>query len=158
MSSNKRAKELLIQRYGEIDFMVALHVVQPQSRTYKSKGQKKRMQQLTYHHIRMKSKGGKATVENGALLTAENHAMFHKLPKVEQDKLNEMFQEYKRQKDRELKVEIVEPSEMPFEISVAEISIDKENRIRAHNRARVKAETRKIIQEYIGEDRENEEI
>lgn len=57
MSSNKHAKELLIQRYGEIDFLEALHVVTPKSKSYKSKGQYKRMQQLTYHHIREKSKG-----------------------------------------------------------------------------------------------------
>ena len=71
--SNKRAKELLIKRYGNIDFLDELKVKIPESKTYKSKGQLKRMKQLTYHHIFEKQYGGQATVENGALLTAEHH-------------------------------------------------------------------------------------
>lgn len=147
MSSNKRAKELLIKRYGEQDFLDALHIVLPKSKTYTSKGQRKRMKQLTYHHIREKSKGGKATIENGALLTAENHAAFHQLPEESQRQLNDMFQEYKKQKDKELKVEMVEPGELPFEISVAEISFDKEQKLKVYNRAKIKEETKKIIEE-----------
>lgn len=57
MSSNKRAKEKLIERYGGIDFLDQLQVKIPESRTYKSKGQMKRMKQLTYHHITEKSRG-----------------------------------------------------------------------------------------------------
>ncbi len=142
MSSNKRAKELLIKRYGEKDFLDALHITLPKSKTYKSKGQRKRMEQLTYHHIREKSKGGKATIENGALLTAENHATFHKLPKEEQDKLNQMFQEYKRQKDKELPV-VFEDFESTIEIKVAEIEVDKQG----YCRAKVKGETRRLIED-----------
>lgn len=146
MSSNKRAKELLIKRYGEQDFLDALHIVMPKSKTYKSKGQRKRMQQLTFHHIREKSKGGKATIENGALLTAENHATFHKLPREEQDKLNQMFQDYKKSKDKELPV-VFEDFETGIEIKVAEIEIDRQG----YCRAKVKEETRKLIEEDIQE-------
>lgn len=53
------------------------------------------MKQLTYHHILEKSKGGKATVENGALLSAENHEWFNKQSKEEQRRMNDMFQQYK---------------------------------------------------------------
>ena len=66
MSDNKGAKNKLINLYGEECFIDKLHL-RPQEdrpRKYKSKGQLKRMKQLTYHHIRPKSKGGKATVEN----------------------------------------------------------------------------------------------
>lgn len=145
MSSNKHAKELLIQRYGAIDFMEALHVVVPQSKRYKGKKQLRKM--LTYHHIREKSKGGKATIENGALLTAENHALFHKLSREEQDRLNQAFQEYKRRKDQELQIEYVEPGELPFELSVAEIDIDDTGRLRSYSRAKMKQETRQMIKE-----------
>lgn len=147
MSSNKTAKQKLIQRYGAIDFLEALHVVTSKSKSYKSKGQYKRMQQLTYHHIREKSKGGKATIENGALLTAENHALFHKLPKEEQDKLNNMFQEYKCRKDNELKIEYVDAGEMPFELSIVDFDIDDKSRLRSYNRAKMKQETRQMIKE-----------
>ena len=62
--SNKRAKEKLIELYGEECFIDKLHLRPYEPRSYKGKGQMKRMKQLTYHHIVPKSEGGKATVEN----------------------------------------------------------------------------------------------
>lgn len=41
-------------------------------------------------------KVGKATIQNGALLSAENHAWLHKQSKEKQAELNNAFQEYKR--------------------------------------------------------------
>lgn len=64
MSSNKKAKERLIELYGPECFIEKLHLRKDKGRTYTGKGQMKRMKQLTYHHILEKSKGGKATVEN----------------------------------------------------------------------------------------------
>lgn len=68
MSSNKRAKEKLIQLYGPECFIDKLQLRPTKGRKYTGKGQMKRMQQLTYHHIREKSKGGKATVENRSFI------------------------------------------------------------------------------------------
>ncbi len=96
MGSNKKAKEKLIQLYGAECFIDKLHLRQDKNRHYTSKGQYKRMKQLTYHHIKMKKDGGKATVENGCLLSAENHSWFHKQPKEEQERMNKAFQEYKK--------------------------------------------------------------
>ena len=93
--SNKSAKEKLIKLYGEECFIEKLHLRQDKGRRYTSKGQMKRMKQLTYHHILEKSKGGKATVENGALLSAENHEWFNQQSKEEQRRMNDMFQQYK---------------------------------------------------------------
>lgn len=42
---------------------------------------------------------GKATVENGALLSADNHNWFHQQSKSEQERMNRAFQEYKSQVD-----------------------------------------------------------
>lgn len=64
MSSNKKAKEQLIQLYGAECFIDKLHLRPFEPGRYKGKGQMKRMKQLTYHHILERSKGGKATVEN----------------------------------------------------------------------------------------------
>lgn len=69
MSSNKSARQQLIRRYGSIDFLDKLKIKVPSSVRYKSKGQLKKMKQLTYHHIKERSKGGETTIENGALLT-----------------------------------------------------------------------------------------
>lgn len=64
MSSNKNAKEKLIQLYGPECFIDKLHLRPDTDRRYTGKGQLKRMKELTYHHILEKSKGGRATVEN----------------------------------------------------------------------------------------------
>lgn len=64
MSSNKKAKERLIQLYGPECFIEKLQLRKDGPKKYTGKGQMKRMRQLTYHHILEKSKGGRATVEN----------------------------------------------------------------------------------------------
>ena len=52
MSSNKSAKNRLIELYGAECFIEKLHL-RPggYKEKYKSKGQYKRMKQLTFHHI-----------------------------------------------------------------------------------------------------------
>ena len=56
MSSNKNAKEKLIQLYGAECFIDKLQLRKDKNRRYTGKGQMKRMKQLTYHHILEKSK------------------------------------------------------------------------------------------------------
>lgn len=151
MSSNKNAKNRLIQRYGSIDFLDQMKIKIPEQKRYKSKGQLKRMKQLTYHHIKERSKGGETTIENGALLTAEHHAWFHQQPLEVQKQLNEKFQELKRRKDAALKLPVIltdEELDFSIELSIAEISIDKQGRIKAYNRSKKKKQDREIIDEY----------
>ena len=93
---NKKAKEALIRLYGAECFIEKLHLRQDtEPRKYTGKAQYKRMKELSYHHILERSKGGKATVENGALLSVENHAWFNKQSRAKQKEMNEKFQEYK---------------------------------------------------------------
>lgn len=49
-----------------------------------------------------------------------------------------------------LMVKFVEDEELdlPFELNVAEIVIDKKGKIKTYNRAKRKQETKKLIQEY----------
>ena len=57
---NKQAKEKLIKLYGPECFIEKLKLRKDtEPKRYKSKGQMKRMKQLTYHHIRMKKNGKK---------------------------------------------------------------------------------------------------
>lgn len=160
MSSNKNAKQKLIERYGGIDFLDELKIKIPKCKKYTSKGQLKKMKQLTYHHILEKSKGGKATVENGALLSAEHHAWFHQQPPEIQHELNNAFQELKRKKDeaQQLNIHLVEDEELdfPFEINIAEMSIDKEGKIKTYNRTQKKRETQELIKEYEQDIEEKE--
>ena len=152
MSSNRNAKRKLIERYGGIDFLDQLKIKIPECKKYKSKGQLKKMKELTYHHILEKSKGGLTTIENGALLTAERHAWFHQQPPEVQHKLNNAFQELKRRKDEAqgLSIVLVEEDELdqPFKLNITELSIDKQGRIQAYNRSKKKKETKKLIDEY----------
>lgn len=95
--TNRQAKERLIELYGAECFIDKLHLRQDNKpRHYTGKAQMKRMKQLTYHHIQERRNGGKATVENGALLSEENHQWFNKQTPEKQAELNRKFQEYKR--------------------------------------------------------------
>ena len=143
--SNKKAKERLIQLYGAECFIEKLHLrVDKEPRRYTSKGQYKRMKQLTYHHIRERQHGGKATVENGALLSAENHGWFNKQSKEAQRQMNELFQRYKA--SVECKVEFIEDLDTRFSIASAIIvpaELEKEH----YNRAKEKRAWQKQVEE-----------
>ena len=142
MSSNKAAKEALIKRYGNVCFIERLKLRDTKGMKYTGCGQYKRMKQLTYHHILEKAKGGKATIENGALLSEENHEWFHRQPKESQRIMNGMFQDLKRRIDyKEIPIEYVEEVECPFEANFAELLI----------------ETRKLTKEQIENKRRKEE-
>ena len=150
MSSNKNAKQKLIKKYGAECFIEKLHLRKDTTpRKYKGKGQMKRMKQLTYHHIKMRKDGGKATVENGALLSAENHAWFHQQSPQAQEYMNAIFQEYKKQMDECTVVFTDEELNLPFEVKATEFSIDEKGKF---NRAKEKRETQKIINDYYDED------
>ena len=150
MSSNKSAKNALIRRYGNKCFIERLHLRDTSGMKYTGCGQLRRMKQLTYHHILEKSKGGRATIENGALLSEENHEWFHKQPKEAQRQMNEMFQELKRQIDRqECKVEYVDEVKCPFEAHF--IEIDVRTRQREDERKEERRYMQRIKKEY--EDR-----
>lgn len=147
MSSNKKAREELERLYGKECFIEKLHLrkdIEP--RKYTSKGQMKRMKQLSYHHILEKSKGGKATVENGAILSNENHIWFHKQSEVKQGYMNAIFQEYKRQSNK-CKVVFVDDLEVPYKVNAMEFSIEEKKQ--EYNRAKEKQEVRKMSEEYI---------
>lgn len=143
--SNKKAKEKLIELYGAECFIEKLHLrVDTEPRKYTSKGQYKRMKQLTYHHIKEKRNGGKATVENGALLSEENHMWFNKQSKQKQNQMNELFQKYK--KYAECEVKFVEELDIRFSVSSA-IIVPEELGKAHYNRAREKRIWKKEIEE-----------
>lgn len=148
-SSNKRAKQRLIELYGEECFIDKLHLRKGNNKKYKSNGQRKRMKQLTYHHIIKKENGGKATVENGALLSAENHEWFNQQSPIEQARLNDIFQQYKMgvleiNNGKIINSEIIHINSPKEEY----ITIPLEPDDRQYNRAKIKRETQKMIDRY----------
>jgi hypothetical protein len=146
MSCNSSAKNKLIQLYGAECFIEKLHLRKDTNRHYTSNDQMKKMKQLTYHHIVEKSKGGKATIENGAILSAENHEWFNKQSEEAQAQMNKMFQEYKK-----CKVQLVDDLDTEIEIKAMtfEIPLEKEKPKEKFNRAKEKREFRKIVEEEM---------
>lgn len=154
MSSNKNARKKLEERYGAECFIEKLHLRKDKEpRKYTGKSQMKKMKQLTYHHIKMKKDGGRATVENGALLSAENHIFFHQQSKEVQGYMNALFQEYKRQVDecRECKLVLVDDLDIPYTIVPMEFSIDE--RKKGYDRNAKKKEDRELIKEWEDNER-----
>lgn len=149
-NSNKRAKQQLIDLYGAECFIEKLKLRHKASKgKYTSKGQRKRMQQLTYHHIEKKEFGGKATVENGAILSAENHQWFNQQTPEEQSRLNTIFQQYKMgvleiKNGRVVDVQAITFDDKDEYFSIPLEPIDK----RKYNRAKVKRETQEAINRY----------
>lgn len=148
MSSNKKARQALEKKYGKVCFIERLHLRRDSEPSrYTSKGQMKKMQQLSFHHILEKRNGGQATVENGALLTLDNHRWFHRQSESKQAVMNAMFQEYKRQID-ECKVVLVDDLKVPYEIKPMEFVLD-ERKQGKYNRAREKQEVRRMSERYV---------
>ena len=152
MSRNKKVKEQMVRIFGKECFIEKLRLRDTSGLTYKSKGQYKRMKSLTYHHIRMKSKGGKATIENGAILSVENHQWFHKQPTEEQERMNRMFQQYKQNIEngniQECQVVIVSDNSTNIDVRVATFKPSE------FNRAEEKRKTKELIEKYFkGEEK-----
>ena len=143
--SNKKARKKLIKLYGAECFIEKLHLRRDtETCKYTSQGQYKKMKQLTYHHIKEKKNGGKATVENGALLSEENHIWFNKQSKEAQKQMNELFQKYKA--SVECKVEFVEELDTRFTVAsaiIVPVELEKEH----YNRAKEKSAWKKQVEE-----------
>lgn len=145
MSSNKKAKEELIRLYGAECFIEKLHLRKDDKpRRYTGKAQRKRMKQLTYHHIREKSKGGKATVENGALLSEENHQWFNKQSPEVQAAMNRRFQEYKK-----CKVVFTDDLDIGIKVEATIFEVPNKSPKKKFNRAKEKREFQKQIDEEL---------
>lgn len=96
MSSNSSARKRLERIFGKICFIEELGIRKiPIEERRKIKGYNKYEDKITYHHIKEKSKGGKATEENGALIKGYNHAWLHTLPEEDKQKINNAMIEFK---------------------------------------------------------------
>lgn len=131
MSANKSTKNKLMMKFGKVCFIEELGLrtkaeIQADIRQYKSKGQRRRMDELTYHHIIAKCNGGETTEENGAILRNINHAWLHRLPPKEQAIINQMLIQYKLEHYTE--VDFEEAEELESGIIVASTIIVPEEK------------------------------
>lgn len=121
MSANKTIKNKLIKKFGKKCFIEELGLrtkqeIQKEMKQYKSKGQRKRMDELTFHHIVAICDGGETSEENGAVLRNINHAWLHRLPAEEQAVINQLLIQYKLQHYTEVEIEEAEDMKVGFKI------------------------------------------
>ena len=107
MSKNNRsAKKELERIYGKGCFFERAHIAEKIEamggiRTFKIFVQEKKFKgkpishQITYHHLKHRSEGGKATVENGANVEEAAHQYLHSLPRDQEEVINNMLREFK---------------------------------------------------------------
>ena len=105
-NSNCSAKKELERIYGKGCFFNRAKVAEQIEamggiKTFKVFVQEKRFKgkpishQITYHHLKHKSEGGKATVENGANVEEVAHQYLHSLPRNQEEVINNMLREFK---------------------------------------------------------------
>lgn len=182
--SNKRAKQALIEIYGDGCMFEKARIAEKIEqmggiRTYRSYVAEKRFKgksikkQLTYHHLRHKSDGGPATVENGAVVDAVAHAYLHSLPRHQEEIINNMLRLYKINFVEMTTEGVVQHDALEFDLSDyvtiplyndnerynRKKAIEQRKKGERLSRAQVKRETRRKIDEYYeGECYDGEEI
>lgn len=111
MSDNSRARQQLESIYGkgcmfkkarvedQIEALKTIKTYKTFLRETRYTGKKIRLleKNMTYHHLRHASEGGKATVENGAVVNELAHRYLHSLPRDQEEVVNNMLRKFKLQ-------------------------------------------------------------
>ena len=128
MSSNKAIKEIMMQKYGKICMMEEAGIrFVPVEERRKIKGYRKTDEQITYHHLRPRCKGGQATEENGALLKSYNHQWLERQSKATRERINNMLRRYKADFNaKETVRKKIEVNPKPEECTIIQAYYDKE--------------------------------
>lgn len=171
MSTNKRARERLEMQYGKGCMFKKAKVEQQVEKLKTIKTYRKFLQEtkytgkkihlleknMTYHHLRHNSEGGKATDENGAIVNELAHRYIHSLPREQEEIVNNMLRQYKINfragsiiaTDKEVKME--DPIQLEFDLNLDNddfLVIPLERNNQKYNRAKAKKELKELIQEY----------
>lgn len=126
---------------------------------------------MTYHHLRHRSEGGKTDVENGAIVNEMAHRYMHSLPREDEEVINNMLRKFKIQggtltaTEQGLQIQDSFGIDLDYELNDEDVitipvyETTKEDYIKREkfNRAKVKRETQQLIDEefdYIQEDYE----
>lgn len=139
-NSNREARLALARIFGNTcmfrkahveDFVDNLGTIKTyktfkEEKHYASKKAKCLEQMLTYHHLKHKSEGGRATIENGAIINELAHRYLHLLPRNQEEIINDYLREWKREHYDRCNIELVEELEDPFEVETAEMSVESE--------------------------------
>lgn len=166
MSSNKGARQALIQKFGKICMIEEAGIRKiPLSQRRKLKGYKKSDDQITYHHLRAKRNGGKATEENGALVKGYNHQWLERLPEEEREAINNRLREFKLNFSgiaiTDNGIETVKSGSIPLEFDfkdndtiVIPVFDNQKSDKKKKQKPKIRAQIKKETQERIAEDLE----
>lgn len=158
MSSNKTVHNQLAKIYGDKCMFLAIHKDDAdfkrfvQSKRYSSKELNRLIKNITVHHLKHRSEGGKTDVKNCSLINELAHRYLHSLPRQDEEVINNSIREYK-DNARECKIELVDTLDIGIEVKCAEISFSDEIKPpkEKFDRAKVKQETRNKIREWEDE-------
>ena len=133
MSKNRSVRDLMLKKYGKKCFIEELGLrtkkeIEADIKRYRSKGQRKKMDELTYHHIVERSNGGETTESNGAILRAINHQWLHRLSLERQAEINRLLQEYKLTYYKECEIELVD--DVGFEVKGLQVIFEEQKELR----------------------------
>lgn len=163
---NSTGRKLLEQRYGKGCFMerAGIREITPEEeiKLRKITGYKKLDRTISYHHIKEKSKGGEVSIDNGANLAVYNHEWLHQQPPEIIEDINNKLQDFKASIDlarleigeEGLNIEKVLSMNFDMEDTISIPLYDntpeiQEKRHKKFNRAEVKRETSKLIEEEL---------
>lgn len=163
---NSTGRKLLEQRYGKGCFMERAGIreitLEEETKLRKITGYKKLDRTISYHHIKEKSKGGEVSIDNGANLAVYNHEWLHQQPPEIIEDINNKLQDFKASIDlarleigeEGLNIEKVLSMNFDMEDTISIPLYDntpeiQEKRHKKFNRAEVKRETSKLIEEEL---------
>lgn len=108
--------------------------------------------QMNLHHLKHKFEGGETSVKNGVVINTLAHRYIHSLPREQEEFINDILREYKRQVDESNECEVitVDDLDVPFTIMPVEFYVDERGK---YNRAKKKQEDKRLIDKYYEEER-----
>lgn len=126
-----------------------------QEHKYTLKKIKKLESTMTLHHLKHRSEDGATSERNGAIVNSLAHGYLHSLDRAEEEIVNGMLRDYKAGIDsgkyERVDVELVDDLDTGLEINFAELSLgDDKIEVKPkgkYNRAKVKEETRRYIED-----------
>lgn len=154
MSSNKSARQELERLFGKICMIEAAGIRYiPKEKRRKLKGYTKYDDVLTYHHIKEKHIGGKATTENGAIVRGYNHRWLHSLSEDKKEEVNRRLIQFKMETLRATQdgLERTTIADIPLEFDTDEEFITipvYPTEKKKFNRAKEKRDFQKRVDDY----------
>lgn len=73
---------------------------------------------MTYHHLKHRSEGGKTSIQNGAIVNELAHRYMHSLPREDEEVINDMIREFK------LSGGVMVPLEKGIDVQPIELELD----------------------------------